>query len=102
MSPSEIDYYAFSMLLLRWLGMFFLGYLAIMIVLRLSKFYKVDRCPNCGGEIKRSSRGASEKLTKLFSLSILDLKRYRCYTCYWEGSALPVKSNKRGQETVEE
>lgn len=100
MSPSEIDYYAFSLLLLRWFAMAFVVYLIIVMILRVSNFYRIKRCPNCGGEIKRTSRGASERFTKTFSLGILDLKRYRCYTCYWEGSGLPVK--KKSQSVIEE
>lgn len=101
MSPTEIDYFAFAMLLLQWAGIFFAAYLAVVIVLRFSRYYKLERCPNCSGELKRSQRGPSEKLTKTFSLGILDLRRYRCYTCYWEGSALPI-SNKKNQQQVEE
>jgi len=100
MSPSEVDYFAFSLLLLRWFAMAFVVYLIVVVILRFSNFYRINRCPNCGGEIKRTSRGASERFTKTFSLGILDLKRYRCYTCYWEGSALPIK--KKSQTVVEE
>lgn len=95
MSPSEIDYWAFSLLLLRYFGVMFGGYLLVVIVLRISNYYRINSCPNCSGELKRSQRGPTERFTKLFSLGILDLKRYRCYTCYWEGSALDIKSNKK-------
>jgi uncharacterized protein with PIN domain len=98
MSPTEVDYWAFSLLLLRYLGILFGGYLLVVIVLRLSNYYRITNCPNCSGELKRSQRGPSERFTKLLSLGILDLKRYRCYTCYWEGSALDIKNNKKRDE----
>lgn len=101
MTPTDIDYAAFGMLLLKWLGSAaVLGFIVILI-LRFSNYYRIERCPNCGSEVKRTSRGSTERMLKFWTFSILDLKRYRCYTCYWEGSALPIKNNK-GQEAVED
>jgi uncharacterized protein with PIN domain len=101
MTPTQIDYTAFSIMLLKWIGISLVIWIVIALILRFSNYYRIASCPNCGGTVKRSSRGRTEKSLKFWSLGILDLKRYRCYTCYWEGSALPIKNNK-GVEAVED
>ena len=96
MSVSEIDYLAFFLLLSKYLLGFLALYVAILLLLRMSKYYKVSTCPNCAGELKRSQRKGSDRLINSISFGILPIKRYRCYTCYWEGQALEFQSqNKR-------
>lgn len=95
MSPSEIDYVAFSLLLLRWFGVIFVIYLITIIFLRASNYYRIRKCPNCRGELKRAQRNAGDRMLKTLTFGILDLRRYRCYTCYWEGRALEIKEGKR-------
>jgi hypothetical protein len=92
MSVSEIDYLAFFLLLLKYLLQFVALYVIILLVLRMSKYYKISNCPNCAGELKRSQRKGSDRLINSLSFGILPIKRYRCYTCYWEGQALEVKT----------
>lgn len=94
MTPTEIDYFAFALMLLRWTGFLFVFYIIVIIILRLSNYYRIRRCPNCGGELKRSQRSTGDKMVNSITFGMLPLKRYRCYTCYWEGMALPNKSNK--------
>jgi uncharacterized protein with PIN domain len=101
MSPSEIDYVAFSLLMLRWLSGFFIIYLVILILLRFSNYYRLSRCPNCAGELKRSQRNGADRLLKATSFGILPVKRYRCYTCYWEGQALDIRDTKKKPEPAE-
>ncbi|MFM1876347.1 MAG: hypothetical protein RL266_2084, partial [Bacteroidota bacterium] len=93
MTPTDIDYAAFAFMLLRWTAILFVVFIVVVIGLRLSNYYKIRRCPNCGGELKRSQRSAGDKLIESITLGILPLKRYRCYTCYWEGRALSIKNN---------
>ena len=96
MSASEIDYIAFLLLLSKYLLGFLALYVVILLVLRMSKYYKASNCPNCAGELKRSQRKASDRLINNISFGILPIKRYRCYTCYWEGQALEIQThNKR-------
>ena len=101
MSPSEIDYVAFSLLMLRWFAAFFAVYLVILVLLRFSNYYRLTRCPNCAGELKRSQRTASDRLLKTTSFGILPVKRYRCYTCYWEGQALDIKNARKRPEPAD-
>ena len=75
-------------------------YLGVILVIRASGYYKLKKCPECGGKLKRASRGSSERMTKSFSFGLLPLKRYRCYSCYWEGAAFEIK--KSDSETEEE
>ncbi len=101
MGPSEVDYYAFTIMLLRWFGMLFAGYVILILMLRISNYYRIKRCPNCSGELKRAQRTGSDRFVTLTTLGIIPLKRYRCYTCYWEGRALEIK-NTRGRSKDEE
>lgn len=101
MTPTEIDYEAFVLMLLRWAALAFVVYLLVVLFLRLSNYYKIKRCPNCKGELKRSQRSAGDKMVETITLGILPLKRYRCYTCYWEGRALEIRSNKRSSKDRE-
>lgn len=102
MTPSEIDYFAFSLLLLRWLAIVFALYIIILLVFRVSNYYKIAKCPNCAGELKRSQRTASDRFLKTVSFGILPVKRYRCYTCYWEGQSLDVRGLKSKQSSTDE
>ena len=92
MSASEIDYAAFFLLLSKWLLGLFAVYVLILMVIRMSNYYRVSRCPNCAGELKRSQRNGSDRFLNSVSLGILPIKRYRCYTCYWEGQALDIRT----------
>ena len=102
MSASEIDYVAFFLLLSKYLLGFLAVYIVILLVLRMSKYYKVSNCPNCAGELKRSQRSASDRLINNISFGILPIKRYRCYTCYWEGQALEIRAQKQRSESEEQ
>jgi hypothetical protein len=102
MSPSEIDYFAFAQLLLSWLAALFVGYVVLVLLLRVSNYYRLRRCPNCKGELKRSQRSGSDRLVTVLTLGIIPLKRYRCYTCYWEGRALEITKNTKGRSRSEE
>jgi hypothetical protein len=94
MSPSEVDYYAFTVLLLRWFAMLVAGYVIMVLLLRVSNYYRIRRCPNCKGDLKRAQRSGSDRFVTVLTLGIIPLKRYRCYTCYWEGRALEIKNAK--------
>ncbi len=92
------------MLLAQWLATFFVLYILLMIGLRVSSLYKFSQCPNCGGELKRSQRKGPDKMINSLSLGILPVKRYRCYTCYWEGLAFAIPKDRKNSEidSVEE
>ena len=92
MSASEIDYVAFFLLLSQYALGFLALYIVILLVLRFSNYYRVNNCPNCTGELKRSQRSSSDRMMSTISFGILPIKRYRCYTCYWEGQALDIRS----------
>ena len=92
MSASEIDYVAFFLLLSQYALGFLALYIVILLVLRFSNYYRVNNCPNCTGELKRSQRNGSDRMMNAISFGILPIKRYRCYTCYWEGQALDIRS----------
>lgn len=94
MNPTEIDITAFLFLLLRWFVVFFIFYLVVLTVLRGSNYYRIKRCPNCSGELKRAQRNGGDKMVRTLSFGILPVKRYRCYTCYWEGRSFDIKSSK--------
>ena len=100
MNPSEIDYGAFALLVGRWIVVFLVLYLIVIIGLRISKYYKLAQCPNCGGELKRSQRKGQDKMINNFSFGILPVKRYRCYTCYWEGLSLNIPKERKIEEVA--
>ncbi len=91
MSPSEIDYKALLQVIGQWVSVVLGIYLLVLIILRVSGLYRIDRCPNCDGELKRAQRTTADRLLKSLSFNILSLKRYRCYMCYWEGPALQIR-----------
>ncbi len=100
MSPSEIDYLAFSLLLFRYLLGILAVYIVILFVIRFSNYYRVSRCPNCAGELKRSQRMGSDRMINTISFGILPIKRYRCYTCYWEGQALDIRAQQKKEAPI--
>lgn len=102
MSASEVDYLAFCLLLCKDLLGFLAIYIIILLVLRVSNYYRVSNCPNCAGELKRSQRLASDRLINTVSFGILPVKRYRCYTCYWEGQALDIRSQNKRPESADQ
>jgi len=101
MSASEIDFAALSVLLLQWFAVMFGVYVMFLVVLRMSNYYKLKHCPNCSGQLKRSQRKAGDRFLKTTSLNILPVKRYRCYTCYWEGPALEIREKKKKNHATE-
>ncbi|MBI1289059.1 MAG: hypothetical protein GC178_15945 [Flavobacteriales bacterium] len=102
MRPDEIDYVAFALLLLRWFAIIFVIYIIFIFLLRFSNYYKIKKCPNCSGELKRAQRTAGDRLLKTLTFGILPVKRYRCYTCYWEGQAFEIKDRKRSSAFKDE
>jgi uncharacterized protein with PIN domain len=66
-------------------------YFVILFLLRISNYYRITRCPVCGGALSRHKRKGLEKWMIAFSFGILPVKRYRCYSCYWEGQAFEFK-----------
>ena len=101
MSPTQVDYTALVRLFGQWMLIFFCVYILFMVIIRLSKYYRIKQCPNCSGELKRAQRTAGDRLTKTLSFGILPLKRYRCYTCYWEGPALDIGNQKKPDSNSE-
>lgn len=99
MVPSDVDHGALFLLFLNWLLGIFVFYLAVVIILRVSNFYRVRRCPNCGGELKRANRNGGDRAIEKFSFGLLPVKRYRCYVCYWEGRAFHIKKKRKSSET---
>lgn len=102
MSSNEIDYVAFALLLLRWFSVIFIIYFIFILVLRFSNYYKIRKCPNCRGELKRAQRTAGDRLLKTLTFGILPVKRYRCYTCYWEGQAFEIKEKRKSGSSKRE
>lgn len=104
MTPSEVDYQALTQIAALWAVAIIFIYLVILILLRASNYYRIKRCPNCDGGLKRAQRTSGDRFVKNVSFGILPIKRYRCYTCYWEGVAMQIKDLKktgvRSEETV--
>lgn len=100
MDSSSVDYVALIFVTFRYVGAILLGYIILLVILRLSNFYRLSACPSCGNRLKRSKRKKPDRLLRLWSLGILDVKRYRCYACYWEGQAFGIK-NESVEDTVE-
>ncbi|MFT4681090.1 MAG: hypothetical protein ACI9FU_000819 [Granulosicoccus sp.] len=76
-------------------------YFPIIFLIRVSGYYKLNKCPECGNRLKRSSRSSTEHFANRFSFGILKLKRYRCYSCYWEGAAFQIPKNKSDDDLDE-
>lgn len=77
-------------------------YFVIILLIRVSGYYNLIKCPECGHKLKRSSRSSSEHFAKKFSFGILPLKRYRCYSCYWEGAAFQIPKNQSDNSSSED
>jgi len=67
-----------------------LVYVLVMFLLRMSKYYRLRKCPVCAQKLSRQRRTGKEKWINRISLGILSVKRYRCYSCYWEGQAFEI------------
>ena len=69
-------------------------YLIILFSIKLFGIWKIKKnkgnlksiCPKCAMQSSRVSKNNYDKAIKIFSLNLLDWKRYTCYSCYWEGS----------------
>jgi len=68
-----------------------LVYVVLLLVVRGSRYYRLEKCPKCGGRLSRHKRRRLDKWTARLSLGILPVKRYRCYQCYWEGQAFNME-----------
>lgn len=73
-------------------------YLVFLLVLRQSKYYRLSKCPKCGGRLSRHRRSGLDRWTRRLSFGILPVKRYRCYRCYWEGQAFNIKDALRSKD----
>ncbi|MFT4524310.1 MAG: hypothetical protein ACI85F_000451 [Bacteroidia bacterium] len=93
---ATIDFLDVAFFVVRQLLVITIIYVVIILVIRVSGYYELNKCPECGHRLKRSSRSSTEHLAKRFSFGILPLKRYRCYSCYWEGAAFQI--HKSGSE----
>lgn len=91
---AEVDIFGAVMFFGRQLLVIVAIYFVIIFLLRMSGYYRLKGCPECGNDLKRSQRTLSDKLLTRFSVGILPLKRYRCYSCYWEGAAFEIKKGK--------
>jgi uncharacterized protein with PIN domain len=77
----------------------FVAWVLVCVLLRFSNYYRLKKCPVCGQKLSRQRRTGKEKWLNRLSLGILSLKRYRCYSCYWEGQAFEIP---KGQESKPE
>lgn len=98
MDVPMVDYAALVFAFLKWvfaiLGLLFL----IAIAIRLSGVLNLTVCPDCGKKLKRSKRRSNDKKLRLLALGLLPVKRYRCYSCYWDGIGFRVLDD----ETIED
>jgi predicted RNA-binding Zn-ribbon protein involved in translation (DUF1610 family) len=46
---------------------------------------KIHHCPKCSQELVRAHRRTSEKVTDVMLMGVMQIKRYYCYYCGWEG-----------------
>ncbi|MFC2175812.1 hypothetical protein ACFLR1_02425 [Bacteroidota bacterium] len=86
--------------LIKWVSVFLSFYLGFLLIMRVSKYYKIKVCPYCGSELKRTQRTPRDKAIAKFSFGILPIKRYRCYTCYWEGQAFDIRKEGEDEENL--
>ena len=91
---SDVDLLGAIMFFGRQLLVVIAIYFVIILLMRMSGYYRLKSCPECGNQLKRSQRTLSDRLRTRFSLGLLPLKRYRCYTCYWEGAAFAIKKGR--------
>jgi uncharacterized protein with PIN domain len=85
-----VDSTALYMIILRYVVIILAVYVIGLLVLRMSKYYRLTRCPVCGEKLSRHRRTAAEKRVARYSFGLLPVKRYRCYSCYWEGQAFEI------------
>jgi hypothetical protein len=50
------------------------------------------QCPRCGRELERTSRNTIDKIIN----TVIPIRRYKCYGCFWEGIRLYRGTNYNG------
>jgi len=75
-------------------------YLILLLLLRMSNYFRITQCPACGGKLSRHKRNSKDKWLIIFALGMLPIKRYRCYACYWEGQAFEFKKEPKVKEVL--
>ena len=73
---------------------FIITYLIILFFIKLFGIWKIKKnkadlktiCPKCGIKSSRVSKNIYDKSRKIFSLNLLNWKKFTCFSCYWEGS----------------
>lgn len=72
------------------IALFLSGYVVLLLVLRQSRYFRINECPKCRGHLSRHKRSSRDKWVMRLSFGILPVKRYRCYSCYWEGQTFDI------------
>lgn len=93
-----VDNVALGWWLAERVGIILITYLVVILLLRFSNYFRVAKCPTCGGKLSRHKRQGSDKWLIGMSLGLLPVRRYRCYACYWEGQAFEIKKNSKTSE----
>ena len=77
---------------LKYFGIALGLHILVMLIIRFSGILKITVCPECGKKVSRLKRKPNDKTILRLSLGILSVKRYRCFSCYWQGIGFPDKS----------
>jgi len=95
-----VDNVALGWWLAERVGVVLAAYFVIILILRFSNYFRVSKCPTCGGKLSRHKRQSSDRWLISLSLGILPVRRYRCYSCYWEGQAFEIKKDPKAPKEV--
>lgn len=90
-----VDYGALTMIVAELSAMILTCYVIVLLVLRVTPYYRIKACPVCSGKLSRKKRASGDKWATILSFGLLPLKRYRCYACYWEGQAFEIGRGER-------
>lgn len=92
-----VDSVALLTIIAKYVGIVLGIYVLILLMLRFSKYFRITLCPVCNGKLSRHKRTVAEKRLTRYSFGILPVKRYRCYSCYWEGQAFEIPKSEESR-----
>ena len=95
------DYSPLILKLLKWGGLILGFQLVVAAAIRLSGVFTLTVCPKCESKLKRSKGKRKERNIRLFGLGLLPVRRYRCYTCYWEDVGIKLNEQEPTSKSAE-
>jgi len=68
--------------------------LFIYLYIKKSRPFNSAKCPSCKKRLRRTKRKQGDYIISLLVLNILQLRRYKCKSCSWQGLRIKYKASK--------